>query len=159
MISKYYPIAVNLKGSLVVVVGGGKIAERKILTLLGAGADIRVISPDLTLKLRRLAETGRVGWLKRKVHNADFRKARLVIAATNNAGVNENVSKWARRRKALVNIVDQARLSDFISPAILTVGRAIIAVYTNGKDPVLSRDLKNFLKEHWDVFLSYRNRL
>jgi len=58
-----------------------------------------------------------------------------------------------------VNVVDRARLSDFISPALLYMPKAIVAIYTEGKDPVLSRDLKNFLKERWDEFLSYRDRL
>ena len=58
-----------------------------------------------------------------------------------------------------VNVVDNPSLSSFISPAVFRAGGAVVAVYTHGRDPVLSRDIKNFLKEQWDVFLSYRNRL
>lgn len=159
MINRYYPVAIDIKDSLVVVAGGGRVAERKILSLLGAQADVRVISPDLTLKLKRLAKSGRIEWLRRKVRNDDFPKARIVIAATDDAGVNKNVSKWARERKILVNVVDTPVLSDFISSAFFRKRKTIVSVYTDGREPELSRDLKNFIKEHWDEFLSYRDRL
>lgn len=159
MVNKYYPVALDIKSRPVTVIGGGKVAERKIFGLLGAGADIRVISPDLTSGLKRLEMSKRIKWIRRKVRKDDLRKTRIIIAATDDAGVNKNISKWARKKEAWVNVVDQPVLSDFISTAILRKDKALLSVYTDGRDPVLSRDLKNFLREHWDVFLSYRDRL
>lgn len=155
----YYPIALKLKGRTALVVGGGEVAERKVKTLLQFGARVRVVSPDLTPVLRRLFKFRRVIWLNRVVRPSDVNAADIIIAATSDAAVNKKISRWARGKGILVNVVDRAKLSSFISPAILRASKAVVAVYTHGRDPGLSRDLKNFLKEHWDVFLSYRNRL
>lgn len=155
---KYYPIAVDLFGKQALVVGGGKVAERKTISLLKGRAGIRVVSPVLTPRLNRLAKSGKIAWNKRCVSKKDINGADIIIAATGNSAVNKNVSKWAKEKNVLVNVVDNSGLSDFISPAIVRQGKALIAVYTDGKDPVLSRDLKNYLKDHWDAFLSYRRR-
>jgi siroheme synthase-like protein len=106
-----------------------------------------------------LAKKTKLKWLKRKVTKNDISKARIVIAATNDALVNKNVSLWSKQQGILVNIVDNPALSTFISPAVFKNNKAIIAVNSNGRDPEFSRDLKNFLKEQWDEFLSYRRRL
>ena len=156
---RYYPVAVNLKRKDVLVAGGGEVAERKVKALLEAGARVKVVSPDFSAGLKRLAEAGKIRWVKRRVVSRDVFKAAVVIAATSEHDTNRKVSIWAGKAGALVNVVDKPGLSDFISPAVIRKGRVIVAVYTDGKDPVLSRDLKNFLKGHWDVFLSYRNRL
>ena len=155
----YLPIAVKLKDRRVVVIGGGKVAERKILVLLEAGGDVRVISPKATPAIRRLAKNRDIKWIPRPVQRCDIRNAALVVSATNNRDLNKRVSRWGREFQILVNVVDDSNISDFISPALLRFKKAIIAVYTDGKDPVLSRDLKNFLKKHWDDFVSYRNKL
>lgn len=155
----YYPIALKLKGRAVLVIGGGQVAERKVKTLLEFGARVHVVSPDLTASLKKLFHLRKITWLGRVARASDINGADIIIAATSNETVNRKVSIWAKKHGALVNVVDKAGLSDFISPAIFGRNRAVIAVYTHGKDPVLSRDLKNFLKEKWDAFLSYRNRL
>jgi len=155
----YYPIALKLKGKNALVAGGGQVAERKVKTLLEFGARVRVVSPDLTAELKRLTRTRKIVWAARPVKALDIDGADIVIAATSDPAINKKISAWAKRRGVLVNVVDRAFLSSFISPAILRTPKSVVAVYTHGEDPVLSRDLKNFLKENWDVFLSYRNRL
>lgn len=155
----YYPIAVRLKNKKAVVIGGGNVAERKVLSLLETGARVEVISPALTARLTVLAKKKKILWLKKPVKSGDIEAADIVIAATSDHGVNQKVSIWSRKSGKLVNVVDDKKLSDFISPAVLKKEKAIITIYTDGKEPELSRDLKNFLKEHWDEFLSFRNRL
>ena len=155
----YYPIALKLKGRTALIVGGGQVAERKVKTLLEFGARVRVISPELTIPLQKLFRSHHIAWAKRAVRSLDINGADMVIAATSKASVNNNVSRWAKRQGILVNVVDRPALSNFISPAVFRASKAVVAVYTHGLDPVLSRDLKNFLKERWDAFLSYRRRL
>jgi len=155
----YYPIAIKLKNKRAIVIGGGQVAERKARTLLRFGALVYVVSPDLTAALRRLVKLRKITWIDRVVKTSDLEGAGLVIAATSDAAVNKKMSVLAKKRGILVNVVDRAPLSSFISPAIFSAPNAVVAVYTNGRNPVLSRDLKNFLKENWDVFLSYRDRL
>jgi len=154
----YYPIAVKLKNKKALVVGGGAVAERKVKTLITAGACVKVVSPALTPQLKRLAKSGGILWTARTVRRSDLYGAAIVIAATSDNRVNRKVSRWAKERKTPVNVVDNPALSSFISPAVFRAGGAVVAVYTHGRNPVLSRDIKNFLKENWNVFLSYRNR-
>ena len=156
---KYYPVYLNLKTRNVLIVGGGLVAQRKVKTLVSFGAQVKVVSPFITSKLKEFYLQGKIKWIKRKVQNRDFKGIRLVIAATDDKLANLMVSKWAKKQNILVNVVDNSGLSDFISPAIFCKKGIVIAVSTNGKDPVLSRDLKNFLKEKWNDFLSYRDRL
>lgn len=156
---KYYPIALNLNNKTALLIGGGAVAERKANSLLGAGARIRLISPAVTVSLAELADLGRIRWLRRNVKQTDLRGVYIVITATSNRDINRKVSNWAKEALIPVNVVDDSSLCDFISPAVFENNKAIVTVYTDGRDPVLSRDLKNFLKEKWDEFLSYRNRL
>ncbi len=155
----YYPVALKLKGRTVLVAGGGRVAERKVKTLLGFGAQVRVVSPRITPLLRRYFKSRKITWANRLIKPSDVKGAGLIIAATSDAAVNMRISRWAIKQGALVNVGDRAELSSFISPAIFSKYKATVAVYTHGRDPALSRDLKNFLKENWDVFLSYRDRL
>jgi len=159
MTHEYHPVALRLKGRPAVVIGGGTVSERKTLSLLQSGAKVRVVSPRLTNLLQYLSETKAISWRKGLVREKDLSGASIVIAATNNKDQNSKISSWAGKQNIPVNVVDQPGLSTFISPAVLRFKKAIISVYTDGKDPLLSRDLKNFLKENLDGFLSYRDRL
>lgn len=155
---KYYPIAIRLKNKNAVVVGGGNVAERKVQSLLKVGAGVTIISPVLTAGLAALAEKNKISWVKNKFRPVDINKAQIIIAATSDRRVNKKLSNLARSSGKLINVVDDKKLSDFISPAVIRKQKAIIAVYTDGKEPELSRDLKNFLEGHWDEFLLFRNR-
>ncbi|MDO8536243.1 MAG: bifunctional precorrin-2 dehydrogenase/sirohydrochlorin ferrochelatase [Candidatus Omnitrophota bacterium] len=151
-------MAVRMKNKKAVIVGGGNVAERKALSLLEAEAKVRVISPVLTKPLTLLAKKKKISWVKRTFGPGDLEGADIIIAATSDRGVNKRVSALSRKSGKLINVVDDKALSDFISPAVFTKEKAIVAVYTDGREPELSRDIKNFLKEHWDDFLSFRNR-
>lgn len=155
----YLPIAVKLKGERVIVVGGGYVALRKVQNFLDAGARVHVIAPVLHPDVHDLYENGKIKWNKKRIDRTDIADAVLIVSATDDKEVNEDVSKWAKEARIRINVVDQPGISDFISPAVLRPEKALVAVYTDGQDPVLSRDLKNYLKEKWDDFLSYRNRL
>lgn len=146
----YYPLALNIKGQEAVVVGGGKVALMKAQALIDAGAKMTIVSPEVIAELDDLIKSNTVQWIARKVKSADLDGCCIVIAATSSQEVNEQVSTWARKKKILINVVDQPDLSDFISPAVLRKEQAIVCVYTNGVSPSLSRDIKNFLDQGWD---------
>ncbi len=156
---KYFPIALNLDKKNVLVVGAGEVAWRKIKKLLHTQAKIKVVSPYANRGVKDLSEKGLISWEKDTLEYRHLKEADLIIASTNDREVNRCLSGWAKEEKILINVVDNSNLSDFISPAILFPEEGIIAVYTDGKDPALSRDLKSYLKENWDDFLSYRSRL
>lgn len=152
---EYLPIALDINGKSIVLIGGGKVALHKLATLIKSKADITIIAPEISLAIDQMD----VSIIKREYEASDLDQAFLVYACTNNRELNKKIQHEAMDRGILINVVDDPSLSDFISPAVFQKDEAIIAVYTNGKNPVLSRDVKNFLKDNWDGFLSYRDTL
>ncbi|NQT33337.1 MAG: bifunctional precorrin-2 dehydrogenase/sirohydrochlorin ferrochelatase, partial [Candidatus Omnitrophica bacterium] len=135
-----------------------QVALRKAQNFLDAGALVHIIAPQLHPDVLALYKEKKITWDKKRIEKKDIRQAALIVSATDEREVNEAVSRWAGEKGIRINVVDQPRISDFISPAVIREGKALVAVYTDGRDPVLSRDLKNFLKENWNDFLSYRDR-
>jgi len=85
---KYYPVFLDLRERNCVVVGGGRVAERKTLSLLEAGANVTVVAPSLTHKLQDLSASGKITHLAKTFENEDIAGAFLVIAATGLREVN-----------------------------------------------------------------------
>jgi len=140
----YYPAFLNLKGKKVVIIGGGKVAQRKVVTLLKTGADLTVISPELTKKIEREKLKGRIKHIRRQYRKGDLKNAFLVIAATDSPDVNEQVSKDA---PCLVNVVDTPHLCNFIVPSVIKRNPLTIAVSTSGISPALSRSIRKELEK------------
>lgn len=141
-----YQLSLNISGRLCVVIGGGRVAERKALSLLEAQAQLRLISPQLTERLHQLAAAGKIDWLNRCVQPGDIRGAMLVFAATDSALVNAAVAHEARAAGQLVNVADAPELCNFQVPAVLRRGDLSIAVATNGKSPALAAQIRKRLE-------------
>ncbi|MGB9699891.1 MAG: precorrin-2 dehydrogenase/sirohydrochlorin ferrochelatase family protein [Thermodesulfobacteriota bacterium] len=144
---KYYPVFLNLQGKLCIVVGGGRVAERKVQGLLRAGAVVKVISPRWTQKLAKLKEQGKIIGHLRHFRSTDMKKAYLVIAATNDHAVNEKIYQQAEEQKILVNVVDDPKHSSFIVPALVKKGEITLAISTSGRSPALARFLRQKLEK------------
>lgn len=138
----YYPIFVNLKGALCVVVGGGEVAERKARALLESGGRVRIVSPRLSRGMKALAGRGVVEVAARPFGPSDLEGAFLVIAATSDAAVNRLVASEAEGRGLLVNVVDVPSLGNFIAPSVVRQSGLSIAISTSGKSPALARKLR-----------------
>jgi precorrin-2 dehydrogenase / sirohydrochlorin ferrochelatase len=140
---EYYPAYLDLKWKKCVVIGGGKVAERKVKALLGSGASIRVISPELTAVLQRFVLKGAIRHTARAYRKGDLREAFLVIAATSDEVTNRAVSSDA---PFLVNVVDAPGLANFIVPAVITSGPLKIAVSTGGASPAMASSVRRELE-------------
>jgi len=138
----FYPLFMDLKDRPVLVVGGGPVAERKVESLIEAGAAVTVVAPDVTAGLQKCAESGSIRILRRKFEESDLTSARLVITATGDVGTQERVAAAARARNIPVNTVDQPRLCDFIVPATIRKGDVLVAISTSGKSPALAAALR-----------------
>lgn len=138
----YYPVLLDLKEKKCIVIGGGKVARRKIHSLLKSEARVCVISPNLKPGLRRLSEKGKISWIKSYYRKKFLKDAFLVIAATDNKQVNSRVSRDAAAVKVLVNVVDSPAESSFIVPAVIRDGDLIVGISTSGQVPCLSRKIK-----------------
>jgi siroheme synthase-like protein len=137
-----FPIFVKLEGRLIVVVGGGNIAEAKIPGVLAAGARIRLIAPSVTPQIAEWVHFGKIEWLPREFETADLDGAFLVIAATSAPGVNEAVYREAETRGILCNAVDDIEHCHFYYGAVVQRGDLQIAISTNGKSPALAQRLR-----------------
>lgn len=158
-----YTIALVLQKRPCVVVGGGIIAERKIVPLLESDARVLVISDNVTPSIKKWADEGQLTWLSRRFAPGDLHGAFLVIAATNDRQVNESIAQEAAQEKALINVVDDPELCDFYVPAVLKRGDLQIAISSGGKSPVLSKHLRERLEnqfgEEYGLFLDMVQRL
>jgi precorrin-2 dehydrogenase/sirohydrochlorin ferrochelatase len=124
------------------VLGGGKVAERKVRMLLRFDAKVKLISPDVTDALRLLAQKGKINIVRRRYRTTDLRNIALVFAATDDEKTNHRIRDDARRMNIPVNVVDNPDLCDFIVPSIIKKGPLIIAISTSGVLPLLSKKLR-----------------
>jgi len=142
----YFPAFLDLRDRRCLVVGGGRIAERKVHGLLDCGARVVVVSPTLVSGLAHLAAIGRIDYRPRVFRKVDVRRCVLVIAATGVGAVDDVVAETARRHGALVNAVDRPARCDFIYGSVLRRGELQIAVSTGGRAPALAREIRRRLE-------------
>jgi len=141
----YYPVFLQLEGKIALVVGGGRVAQRKVETLLRHGASIHIVSKVLTQKLKQLIEVNKVRLLGEEMKDNFLDDAFIVIAATDDKELNSKVSEKARNRGLLVNAVDQPADCNFIVPSIVKKGDLSIAISTSGKSPALAKKIRKGL--------------
>jgi len=144
---RYYPVNLNIKGKVCVVIGGGKVAERKIRNILLSGGKVKVISPELTGLLSQMVRRRRIDYRRGEYHPSLLEGAFLAYAATSDRKVNAQVAKDATRLGILVDVCDSARESSFILPAVLRKKEVTIAVSTGGLSPAESVRIRDRLKE------------
>jgi precorrin-2 dehydrogenase/sirohydrochlorin ferrochelatase len=154
---KTYPILLDLRERRCLVVGGGRVAQRKVDGLLAADAAVTVVSPAASTALARLAAAGGIVWHPRPYDRADLDGMRLVIAATDQPDVNRQVADDARDRGILCNVIDQPAAGDFTLPSVVRRGDLVLTVSTSGQSPALSRHLRKVLEgrfgNEYEVFL------
>src|SRR4029077_13558220 len=141
-----FPIFVKLQGRLVVVVGGGSVAEGKIAGLLAAGARVRVISPAITPAVAEWVRDRKIDWLPKVFEPGDLVGSYLAIAATSAPGVNEAVFQESEAHGIFCNAVDDIEHCHFYYGAVVQRGDLQIAISTNGKSPALAQRLRQELE-------------
>lgn len=149
MRASFYPAFLRVEGRVVCVVGGGSVAERKVGSLLEAGARVRLVSPETTPVLRRLAEEGAIEWVPTPFEPSLLEGSVLVFAATNDRRVNAHVAELACQRSLWVNVADSLEESSFLVPATVQRGDLQIAVSTGGSSPLLGRRIREELESRY----------
>jgi len=141
-----YPIYLTqLANRLAVVVGGGRVAERKINGVLAAGGRVRLISPQVTPQLQTLAANGQIEWMARSYQTGDLAGAFLVFAATNQRQTNAQVATDGAELGVLCNIADAPSEGNFHVPAVHRQAGFTIAVGSGGQNPKRSKQLRDQL--------------
>jgi len=143
----YYPVCLDLDGRPCVVVGGGKVAERKVKGLLACHAQVTVISPELTEELSRMHAEGMLEWLARSYRKGDLIHTFLVVAATDDEPAQQLVQEEAEEQNKLLNVVDVPQRCNFILPATVRRGDLTVAIATGGKSPALAKKLRKELEK------------
>ncbi len=138
----FYPVFLDLRGRRAVVIGGGAVAEQKVLGLLSAGAHVTVVSPETTPALAELAAAGGIDLRRRPYRSGDLAGAWLAIAGTDDRAANAQVWAEAEREGVLLNAVDDLDHCSFIAPAMHREGSITVAVSTSGKSPALAARLR-----------------
>ena len=145
----FYPAHINLQDRKCLVVGGGTVAERKVVAMLLSGGDVTVISPDATELLTFLANIGTIRWHKRQLKTDDTHGYFLVCAATDFTDINSAVFAEAHEKNKirLVNVVDVIPQCTFAAASVVTDGEIMLSISTSGKSPATSRRIREYFEE------------
>ena len=155
--SPYYPVYLDLQGRLAVIVGGGSVAERKAITLLRYGADVLLISPEVTPALDALVAEGLIDHECRGYVRGDLAGAFLVVCATDSGEINRAVYQEAEGLGCLVNVVDVPDLCNFIVPSIVQRGTLQFAISTGGAAPAVAKRIRKDIEKQfgpeWESYI------
>lgn len=144
-----YPINLDVAGKPCVVVGGGKVALRKILGLLEAGARVKVIAPEICAGVEELVKLKAVSWTRAKFSAELLSDELILIAATDSKEVNRQACEAAQSRKILVNAVNIAG-GNFYVPSTLRRDELLLTVSTGTHSPAFARFIRHMLEEEID---------
>jgi len=142
-----FPAFLKLAGRRCLVVGAGPVAEEKIEGLLRAGAEVRVVAPSATRRIRELARKRKIHWHERVFRAPDLGGALLVVAATSSPSLHAQIYRLAQRRGVLCNVVDDPEHCDFYYGSVVRRGELQIAISTGGHSPALAQRLRKEMEK------------
>jgi uroporphyrin-III C-methyltransferase/precorrin-2 dehydrogenase/sirohydrochlorin ferrochelatase len=144
----YFPVFLDGSKIRSLVVGGGEVAARKLELLLKTQAEITLVAAQINDNVQRLVKTHAINWLQKNFHSGLMKQVNLVIAATDDPQVNQQVHLEATSLNLLVNVVDAPQLCSYITPAIIDRDPMLIALSSSGKSPVLIRMLRESIEKN-----------
>ncbi|NNE64036.1 MAG: bifunctional precorrin-2 dehydrogenase/sirohydrochlorin ferrochelatase, partial [Gammaproteobacteria bacterium] len=142
----YFPVFLDIKNRLCLVVGAGNIAARKIELLAKAGASVKVVAIDINSAVKSLIAEFSFECEQREFQESDIDGMSLVISATDNNSLNRRISEIAQSKQIPVNVVDSPELCSFITPSMIDRDPIQIAISTGGSSPVLARHIRTKLE-------------
>ena len=146
---RYYPVYLDIQHKKCLVVGGGSVGTRKVNTLVECGALVTVVSPEISEALASLADHRAIDIQKRGYQSTDLNGVFLVIGATSDERLNQQISNDAERLNILCNIADRPAACNFILPAIVHRGDLVIAISTSGNSPAFAKKLRKDIEKQY----------
>ncbi len=146
----YFPFYIDLKNKNCYIIGGGKVALRKVQTLLEYEAKITLISENVCDEIELFKNE--ITIIYKSFEMEDLVNPFYVVSATNDNKLNEEISDYCLGNNILVNVVDDIDKCNFIFPAVLKEGDITIGVSTSGKSPVMSGVIRDYIKETMPSF-------
>jgi siroheme synthase-like protein len=148
--NQLYPVFLKLSQVKVLLVGGGNVAFEKLQSLLlnSPNAEITVVAPLILPKVKNfIAAYSNCEIINRAFEKSDLDNKRIVICATDDGKLHEQIKALAYKKGILINVADTPDLCDFYLGSIVQKGSLKIAVSTNGKSPTIAKRIKEFLEE------------
>ncbi len=143
----FYPVLINLQSFNCIVVGGGKVAYRKVLSLLKFGADVTVLSPKIMKPIMELAKQNSIKVIHKSYSEEYIKGYKIAFSATDNPELNRTVRKDCTKNGILLNVVDDPVLCDFILPANVIRGDLTISISSQGNAPFFTKKMKTKIEE------------
>jgi len=141
-----YPIFVNLKGVHITIVGGGRIACRKIENILDQGALIKVVAPNIINQIKTLAESDEnITLIEEKFQTDHLNDSSLVFLTSDDEIINKEVNDFCVQKGILVNNCMDSSKSTFRNGAVIRRGELEIAIASGGKRPGISKWIKDMI--------------
>ncbi len=144
---KYYPMFVDMYDKLALVIGQYRVLDFKMQKLLEAGAKIKFVSSILPENIEADVKAGRIIHLNQDFNIEFLDDVWLVICGSDDENLKSRIKSETEKRKIFCNFVDEAPISSFISPTVISKGDITIAISTKGKSPALNRKLKKMISE------------
>ena len=134
----YFPFFIDISGRRCVVIGGGRVALRKIQKLAPYGPDITVVAPEIAEEIIPLVTKA----VRREFEESDLDGAFMAIAAANDRALDRRIYELCTRRGMLINSVDDIESCGFVFPALVTRGNISIGISTSGTAPAFAKHLR-----------------
>lgn len=142
-----YPVNLELEKFEIVIIGGGKVAYRKCQNFIRFNKAVKVVAPQFIQEFYGLKNIELIQDVYQEKYIED---CHIVVAATNNSKINQEIGEYCHRHKKLVNVVDNLLLSNYTVPSFVKRGDLLLSVSTGGKSPALSRKIKQDLEGKYD---------
>lgn len=140
-------IDLNLQDKKIIIIGGGKEAQKRINSTLKQGCDITVISDTVNSQINKLIKAKKIKLIKQKITDTKFiskLKPDMIITTTNDKKINQKIINDAKREKIIAYSSDNPEDSDFSNPSIIDFENIVqIAIFTGGKSPIMSKKIKD----------------
>jgi len=140
-------IDLNLQDKKIIIIGGGKEAQKRINAILKQGCEIIVISDTVNSQINKLIKTKKIKSIKQKITDTKFiskLKPDMIITTTNDKKINQKIINYAKRKKIIAYSSDNPENSDFSNPSIIDFENIVqIAIFTGGKSPIMSKKIKD----------------
>jgi len=144
-----YPVFLKLEELDVLIIGGGNIALEKLGSILKSSpkTKVTIIAEEINEKVKELSAFYGLTLIQKSYHKDDIKSFDLLITATNNRLLNEQIKLDAKEQRILTNVVDDPELCDFYLGSVVTKGNLKVGISTNGQSPTMAKKLRLFFED------------
>lgn len=144
-----YPVFLKLEELDVLIIGGGNVALEKLGSILKSSpkTKVTIIAEEINDKVKELSTFYKLTLIQKPYQKEDIKSFDLLIAATNNRTLNEEIKADAKKQRILTNVVDDPELCDFYLGSVVTKGNLKLGISTNGQSPTMAKKLRLFFED------------